>query len=240
MYRKLPLRTLVPSAHRTARMSRMFVKKLIQNMARLGRYEPLTVTPHPGKRGKYEILNGHARYAALHAIGAAYARCEVWRINDTEAKLFLAACNKLRGAEVPELRMNLLFALLQEHDEKYLSARIPETIAYLRELGNLPGKRMPHDATTSSPNHDGVIMDVYLTHDQHRLITRATSNLCKIHKLPSSAQALALMAEQCIRGFSTTKPIRRTPGPVKKRRQQSRERGRHAKREAELSGEKKS
>ena len=195
----------------------MFVKKLIQNMALLDRYEPLTVRPHPGKRNKYEILNGHARYAALRAIGAVHARCEVWKINDLETKLFLAACNKLRGAEVPELRMNLLFALLQKHDEKYLFARIPETTSYLGELGNLPGKRMPRDANTASPNHDGVIMDLYLTHDQHRLITQATLNLCSAYGLPTSAQALALMAEQCIKGFSTTTSPRRKRGSVKQR-----------------------
>ena len=80
MYRKLDLDLLVPNPKRTSRISRMFAKKLRHNIERIGMYEILTVRPHPRLKGKFQVLNGHARLEALRALGIPAARCDVWTV----------------------------------------------------------------------------------------------------------------------------------------------------------------
>ena len=111
MYRKLSLELLVPHPENANRMSRTYAKKLRHGIEQIGRYEIITVRPHPTQDGKFEVLNGHSRLEALRALGIGEARCDIWDVTDSPARLFLAILNKLRGSEVPELRMNLLSGL---------------------------------------------------------------------------------------------------------------------------------
>jgi len=68
MYENLPLDALVPNPENANHVSRMFPKKLLHNIEQTGKYETLTVRPHPNMKDKFEILNGHAlaRTAELH------------------------------------------------------------------------------------------------------------------------------------------------------------------------------
>ena len=34
-------------------------QKLRRHIERTGRYEPLTVRPHPSEEGKFQVINGH-------------------------------------------------------------------------------------------------------------------------------------------------------------------------------------
>ena len=69
MYEELPLEALEPNPANPNRISRMFAKKLRHNIEQLGMYETLTVRPHPSTKGKFEVLNGHARLEVLNELG---------------------------------------------------------------------------------------------------------------------------------------------------------------------------
>ena len=65
MYEDLSLDLLVANGQNANRMSRMFAKKLRHNIEQVGLYETLTVRPHPRMKGRFEVLNGHARLEVL-------------------------------------------------------------------------------------------------------------------------------------------------------------------------------
>ncbi|HUT60526.1 MAG TPA: ParB N-terminal domain-containing protein [Phycisphaerae bacterium] len=55
------------------------------------------VRPHPRRRGKYEILDGHNRAEILAELGAERVRCEIWPADDEQADVLSVALNQLRG-----------------------------------------------------------------------------------------------------------------------------------------------
>ncbi len=194
MYEELPLDALEPNPDRANRISRMYWKKLRHNMELLGRYETLTVRPHPSAAGKFELLNGHARLEALSELNIPSVRCDIWDVTESEARLFLAILNKLRGTDVAELRMNLLFKLLQEHPREDLAAHVPETISYLAKLERL-GEEPPEEEAKATPRGpDVIIMDFYLEVDQHRVVTAALEDITGRFSLSDSSHALAKLA----------------------------------------------
>jgi len=69
MYKNLDLDLLVPHPHNVNKISRRFAKKLRHNIEQIGMYETLTVRPHPRLKGKFEVLNGHARLETLRKLG---------------------------------------------------------------------------------------------------------------------------------------------------------------------------
>ena len=195
MYEDLPLDALVPNPENANRVSRMFGKKLLHNIEQMGKYETLTVRPHPNMKDKFEILNGHARLEVLRALGTTTAKCDVWEVTEFEGRMFLAVLNRLRGSDVPELRMKLLFELLGQHSKEELAACIPETASYLAKLEQLPEAADREQARKPAEKPDGVIVDFYLTHEQRRVVCAAVDNISKKFKLTDSSQALAKMAE---------------------------------------------
>jgi ParB-like chromosome segregation protein Spo0J len=192
MYEEISIDALVANPMNANRISRMFMKKLRHNIEQLGFYETLTVRPHPQREGKYQILNGHARLEALRKLEHKSVKCDIWHISDSRARLFLAILNKLRGADVPELRMNLLFELLREHPPEDLAGHIPETARYLSKLENIESgirqKKQPL-------RPDVVILSFYLSLEQRDRVTAALEKILAKFDLPDFSQALCKLAE---------------------------------------------
>src|SRR5438093_6217138 len=69
-------------------------EKLKAHIKGTGRYPSVVVRPHPKGQGKYEILDGHHRAEVLRELGHTEARCDVWEVDDHEAKLLLATLNR--------------------------------------------------------------------------------------------------------------------------------------------------
>src|SRR5882672_5731216 len=76
-------------------MSEDLQAKLRAHIKRTGRYPFLVVRQHPDEPGKYQVLDGHHRVAILRDLGHTQARCDVWDVNDREARLLLATLNRL-------------------------------------------------------------------------------------------------------------------------------------------------
>ena len=203
MYEELPLEALEPCPDNANRISRMFKKKLRHNIEQLGMYETLTVRPHPNTEGKFEVLNGHARLEVLRELDVPSAKCDIWEVTDSEAQLFLAILNKLRGSDVAELRMGLLLDLLREHPKEDLAAHIPETVSYLTRLESLGEEPEEEEGEIPSEKPDVIITNFYLTTEQHQVVTRALGKVAQKFNLPDSSQALAKLTGLYLEQFET-------------------------------------
>jgi ParB-like chromosome segregation protein Spo0J len=132
--RMVPLDDLVPHPLNANVMPEELREKLKAHIRRTGRYPFLVVRPHPEAEGKYQVLDGHHRLAVLRDLGHREARCDVWEVNDREAKLLLATLNRLEGQDVPARRAQLLHELLGEMSLDDLAGLLPETDKQIEEL----------------------------------------------------------------------------------------------------------
>src|SRR5262249_24263849 len=109
-------------------------EKLKAHIRRTGRYPFLVVRPHPEVDGKWQVLYGHHRLSILRDLGHAEARCDVWAVDDREAKLLLATLNRLEGQDSPIRRAQLLHELLGEMSLNDLAGLLPESDKQIEEL----------------------------------------------------------------------------------------------------------
>jgi len=112
-------------------------EKLRAHIKRSGRYPFLVVRPHPTDPDKYQVLDGHHRVAILRELGHTEARCDVWDVDDREAKLLLATLNRLEGQDQPIRRAQLIHELLGDMSLDDLGGLLPETEKQLEELHSL-------------------------------------------------------------------------------------------------------
>jgi ParB-like chromosome segregation protein Spo0J len=133
----VPLECLVPHPLNANVMSEDLREKLKAHIKRTGRYPFLVVRPHPEADGKYQVLDGHHRVAVLRKLGHTEARCDVWEVNDREAKLLLATLNRLEGQDAPIRRAQLVHELLGEMNLADLAGLLPETEKQIDELHSL-------------------------------------------------------------------------------------------------------
>lgn len=173
--------------------------KLRRHIERTGRYEPLTIRPHPSLEGKYEVLNGHNRLRVLRAIGRGSARCSVWDIDDAQARLYLATLNRLAGSDIPERRATLLESLLGTFDVADLSALLPDDRGQIEELRRLSHLE-PEDviATSELERKEGdvpVILDFVLAEAEAKEVNLALDmTRASAEERISASQALVELA----------------------------------------------
>ena len=132
--RMVPLDDLLAHPLNSNVMPEDLQAKLRAHIKRTGRYPFLVVRPHPEDPGKYQVLDGHHRVAILRELGHREARCDVWEVDDREAKLLLATLNRLQGQDLPLRRAQLLHELLGEMSCVDLAGLLPETDKQLEEL----------------------------------------------------------------------------------------------------------
>jgi ParB-like chromosome segregation protein Spo0J len=132
--RMIPLDDLVAHPLNSNVMPSDLQAKLRVHIKRTGRYPFLVVRPHPAEPVKYQVLDGHHRVAVLRDLGHTEARCDVWDVDDREAKLLLATLNRLQGQDQPRKRAELVHELLAEMNVADLGGLLPESDKQLEEL----------------------------------------------------------------------------------------------------------
>jgi ParB-like chromosome segregation protein Spo0J len=137
--RQIPLRKLVPHPDHPNRMSRATFEKLVRNLERTGRYEPLVVRPCPGRRGFFQIVNGHYRCEALRTLGHKTAEVLVWSVNDEQTDLLLATLNRLGGRDTLDRKLAVLQRLSVALALRQLAQLLPQTRGQLERLVNIKG-----------------------------------------------------------------------------------------------------
>lgn len=95
----IPLKALQPHPDNTSRMSPQAFEALKIDIDRTGLYEALVVRPMAGDEAggaRYQILNGHRRAEVLRALGHTRARCDVWNVDNEEARRLVAIGKETR------------------------------------------------------------------------------------------------------------------------------------------------
>jgi ParB-like chromosome segregation protein Spo0J len=133
----VPIDDLRPHPLNANVMSDDLRAKLTAHIKRTSRYPFIVVRPHTDTPGQFEILDGHHRVEILRALGHTEARCDIWDVDDREAKLLLATLNRLEGQDVPIRRAELIHELLGEMSLGDLGGLLPETDKQLEELESL-------------------------------------------------------------------------------------------------------
>ena len=173
---KIPLDDLVAHPLNANVMSEDLSEKLRAHIKRTGRYPHLVVRPH---EGKYQVLDGHHRVAILKDLGHTEARCDVWEVDDREAKLLLATLNRLEGQDQPIKRAQLIHELLGEMSMDDLAGLLPETDRQLDDLHSLlefPAEEIAAQLEAEAEEQEKVlprVMSFVVTPDQESLVERA-------------------------------------------------------------------
>jgi ParB-like chromosome segregation protein Spo0J len=175
----IPLADLLPHPRNSNVMPADLQAKLRAHIKRTGRYPFLVVRPHPEEAGKYQVLDGHHRIAVLRDLGHRDARCDVWDVDDREAKLLLATLNRLQGQDQPLRRAELIHELLAEMNVTDLGGLLPETDKQLEELHALlefPAEEIAALLQEQAEEAEKVlprVMTFVVTPDQERVIEAA-------------------------------------------------------------------
>jgi hypothetical protein len=147
--RWIPLEALEAHPENSNRMPPHLMAKLKAHLARTGRYEPLVVRP---LGDRYQILNGHHRAKVLRDLGHSHARCDVWDVDEEEARLLLATLNRLEGRDDPSRRAALVARLGEGRNTEDLARLLPEppdAVERLRKLTAPPPP--PADPAAAAP-----------------------------------------------------------------------------------------
>jgi len=125
------------------KQSKVNFAKLVRNIERTGRYEPLVVRPYPNKVGHYQIINGHHRCHALAKLGCETADCIVWDINDEETDILLTTLNRLGGSDQLGKKLKLLKRLNKKMSTDEIAKLLPQTAKQIERLTNLKRPSAP-------------------------------------------------------------------------------------------------
>ena len=133
----IALKKLIAHPDNPNRMSRTNFAKLVRNIKRTGRYEPLVVRRSAKKRGCFEIINGHHRCRALGELDYEQADCVVWDIDDEQADILLSTLNRLGGSDELDRKLALLRRLNKKMKSAELAKLLPQTAKQIERLANL-------------------------------------------------------------------------------------------------------
>lgn len=195
-YRDIPLPLLVPHPENSNFMDAETTKKLRRHIERTGRYEPLTVRPHPREEGKFQVINGHNRLRVLHALNYQTAHCVIWNLDDNQTRLYLSTLNRLSGRDVPERRAALLENLLTTFDINELTALLPDDrkqIEELKRLSHIELDELTPQTKTEERFAVPVILDFFLEESEAKEVNLALDLILNREKKEiSRSQALVV------------------------------------------------
>ncbi|MHC4494861.1 MAG: ParB/RepB/Spo0J family partition protein [Planctomycetota bacterium] len=133
----IAIEKLVAHPDNPNRMSKRNFARLVRNIERTGRYEPLVVRPCPRKAGFFQIINGHQRCQALHELGYKTVDVIVWNVDDRDADMLLGTMNRLGGSDVLEKKLALLSRLSKQRQTGDLAKLLPATRRQIERLSRL-------------------------------------------------------------------------------------------------------
>jgi ParB-like chromosome segregation protein Spo0J len=150
--------------------------KEIEGAKRLPQANPQSEIRNPQCR--YQILNGHHRAEVLRQLGHSHARCDVWEVDDAEARVLLATLNRLEGRDDPAARARLVARLAESRPPADLAKLLPEpadAVERLLALARPPAAAIATDDVEPIPQS----MTFFLTEEQHALVTEALGEIVK-------------------------------------------------------------
>jgi ParB-like chromosome segregation protein Spo0J len=225
---------LIPHPDNPNRMSKANFDKLVRNIERSGRYEPLVVRPIPKSidrrerkdcreeikednsatsacsavknDGCYQIINGHHRRQALKQLGYKTADVVVWDIDDHEADILLATLNRLGGRDSIEKKLALLKRLNEKLAARELAKLLPQTAKQIERLTNL---KLPAAPATMAANHFANPIVFFVDDTQQQIIEQAMSLAMPDRDEKTRAAARAAALTTIALGWLESKPATR-------------------------------
>jgi ParB-like chromosome segregation protein Spo0J len=202
---KIPIEKLRAHPDNPNRMSKETFTKLVRNIERTGRYEPIVVRQ---KGDLWQIINGHHRVKALRQLGYKTADCLVWDVDDHEAGILLATLNRLGGTDALDKKLALLKQLNERMQSRELAKLLPQTARQIERLTNLKLPAAPAAIDTGRFLNP---MTFFINNDQYKIIRQAleladdskkanpsTTLRTKPTKANRNAAALTRIAEEFI------------------------------------------
>jgi len=167
----IALDKLVAHPDNPNRMSKAKFAKLIRNIERTGRYEPLVVRPYPRKPDCFQIINGHHRWQALKKLGYKTAEVLTWDVNDQDTDILLATLNRLGGSDVLDKKLALLKRLNKSAFDgrtAKLAKLLPQTSSQIKRLTELAIS----DCRKAVENHKSQILNplVFFLNDKQQAV----------------------------------------------------------------------
>ncbi len=194
----IPLEKLVAHPDSPNRMSKRIFAKLVRNIERTGRYEPLVVRPCPKQKDLYQLINGHHRCRALRELGYETADAMIWDVDDHDTDLMLATINRLGGSDVLDRKLALLSKLkrrVQAHD---LAKLLPQSQSQIERLTKISTDGLSRVKPAKSDFATPLVF--FVSGKQQKIIESALSVAKDARagktKAARNAAALAHIAEQ--------------------------------------------
>ncbi|HUT45852.1 MAG TPA: ParB/RepB/Spo0J family partition protein [Sedimentisphaerales bacterium] len=194
----IPIDKLTAHPGNPSRMSKRSFTRLVRNIERTGRYEPLVVRR---QRDCLQIINGHNRWLALRQLGYETIDAVVWDLNDAEADILLCTLNRLKGSDVLAKKLALLDRINRNTEAREMARILPFTCSQIERLGNLKVPSAPAEVSAKSFAEPMVF---FLSDDQQQIVAEALA-LAPVSrndktKAARNAAALAEMAQCFIEG----------------------------------------
>ena len=214
--RSIPLERLNAHPDNPNEQSRVNFGKLVRNIERTGRYEPLIVRPSPDKAGFFQIINGHHRCHALMRLGYEAAECIVWDIDDKQTDILLATLNRLGGSDNLGKKLKLLKRLNKRLDSGELAKLIPQTQKQIERLANL---KMPNRPAKINAKSLANPMVFFLEDEQQQIVENALSLVeepkTKMTRAAKRAAALTQIAGYFLNHSKINAEIQKSDGQKK-------------------------
>jgi ParB-like chromosome segregation protein Spo0J len=190
--------SLVPHPIRIIRMSKKKFAKLVCNIEKTGRYEPLVVRLYPDKTGIFQIINGFHRWKALQQLGYETVDVIVWEIDDNDTDILIATLNRLGGTDVLEKKLALMDRLNQRKPSSDLAKRLPYTARQIHRLAHMNSGCVPRIKPAKPTFAHPFVF--FLSDAQKEIVEKALSNIREPQtektRAGKNAAALTYIAQQ--------------------------------------------
>jgi len=133
----IPIEKLATHPDNPNEMSKANFGRLVRNIERSGRYEPLIVRPGPEGEEVFQIINGEHRYRALAKLGHKTADCIVWDVDDEQADILLSTLNRLAGTDRLSKKLKVLGRLRSKTAAKELARFLPQSAKQIERLNSM-------------------------------------------------------------------------------------------------------
>ena len=186
---RIPIEKLIAHPGKPNRMSKNKFARLVRNIERTGRYEPLVVR----RQGDcFGIINGHHRCRALRELGYKSVDAVVWDVDDTEADILLSTLNRLGGSDVLEKKLALLGRINRKMNAREMAKLLPFSRSQIERLKNIKVPSAPAKIDTKS---FAVPMVFFLSDAQHQIVTKALASARENYNETKAARNAAALIE---------------------------------------------
>jgi hypothetical protein len=185
----IPIDKLVAHPDGPSRMSKRNFARLVRNIERTGRYEPLVVRR---QCDCFQIINGRHRWSALKQLGYETIDVIVWDVDDAEADILLCSLNRLGGSDVLGKKRTLLDRINRDMQSREMAKLLPYTRSQIEKLGSI---KVPSAPAKIDVESFAVPMVFFLSADQQHIVNEALASTPSSNEQTKASRNAAALTE---------------------------------------------